>query len=107
MDANQLEAVTKLITMLGDGATDIVSSYTHYMFWSALWWISLGVFLIYTGVKVSFIKDTGQLKPELAEMQPIITAAFIIIGIFFVLFNFPQLLSPSGMAYHQIFKDVL
>lgn len=107
MDPNQLEAVTRLITMLSNGGADIVSSYTHYMFWSALGWMSLGIFLIYTGVKVFLVKETGQLKWELEEIQPIITAVFIIIGIFFVLFNLPQLLSPSGMAYHQIFKDVL
>lgn len=102
MDTNQLEAITRLITMLGDGGAD-----TKYMFWSAVGWISLGAFLVYTGIKVYLIKDTDKLNSDLADIQPIVTEAVIIIGIVFVLANLPQLLAPSGMAYHQIFKDVL
>lgn len=107
MDIVQLEAATRLIDMLGSGATDMVGSYTKYMFWSALGWISLGIFLIYLGIKLFTIRAAGNLKSELEDLQPIITAVFIIVGLLVVLTNFPQLLAPSGMAYHQIFKDIL
>ena len=97
----QAVEINKVLEHLTAGGREVVSWYVHWYIWASLAYMGFGGLVIY----LSFWVAT---KLEFEKKWPVYLIRFVglLIGLWIIFAQIPDLISPYGIGAHQLIKDI-
>ena len=93
--------ISKILEQLTVGGKEVVSWYAHWYFWASVAYMVLGNLIIYLSFWLSN-------KLEFCDEFPkyLIRFAGLLIGLWVIFAQIPDLVSPYGIGARQLIRDI-
>ena len=93
------EELDRFVQVFGDSSSWAIEQYAEWYVVSSIVWLLLAVSIIVLAIKVNW--------PDDWDVHPlVIKSALVGVSIIVIGCNLPDLISPNGIALHQIISDV-
>jgi len=103
MENEKLAIINRIAEIIGTSGNEVLGYYAKWYIYQSIRYMLLGVLFIYA----NFTLPKLLIKEELENWQLwSIRGIFIVIGVFIIAVNLGDLLSPEGIAVHQLLKDL-